>query len=169
MNIFILDKDIKTNVEYYPDKHIVKMGTEMGQMISAIYHIISPEKICEYHYKKASYINHPCTIWMRESLENFLYGVRLGLAILNEYYYRYERKENFIRLKNLLDYSLKNPPKLKMIGLTKFARAIKKDKYPDLLDIKKYPDTIEAYREYFRRDKKHLFKWTKRNKPNWLN
>jgi len=36
LNIFILDKDIQKNVQYYIDKHVVKMILEHVQMLSTV-------------------------------------------------------------------------------------------------------------------------------------
>ena len=73
-----------------------------------------------------------------------------------------ERKFRFgsvYHLSTLVSLDLPTPS-LPNIGLTPFAQAM-----PD--DCKQ-PDSILAYRQYYRRYKSHLHHWTKRAKPTWL-
>lgn len=160
MQIFILDKNIKQNAKYYTDKHIIKIPLEIAQMISTAYHTLNTENLPEFIFKKSSYINHPCNIWVRESLSNFKYACKLGLALYNEYQYRYNKPYKMQRVKKIFEYGLKYPPKIKDSNLTPFAQAIKEDC--------KHKDTVKAYRKYYLKYKTHLFSWKKRKKPNWI-
>ena len=68
MNIFILDENIEAAVQYTCDKHVVKMITESVQMLSsAMWHVG-----LEGPYKQ-THINHPCTVWTRESMQNYMW------------------------------------------------------------------------------------------------
>lgn len=158
MQMFILDYNIEKNTQYYCDKHIVKIPTEIAQMISTVYHLQNMN-IPEYLYKP-THINHPCNKWIRENINNFLYAVKLGKALYNEYQYRYNKPEKHARNKLIFDYTDKVLPSFSLGKLTPFALAIP-DKY-------KTNDVVESYRHYYLREKSHLFKWTKREKPYWI-
>ena len=65
MNIFVLDMSPEISARHMVDKHVVKMPTESMQMLSTnldYFNIQSP-------YKPVM-LNHPCTIWARQSYEN---------------------------------------------------------------------------------------------------
>lgn len=87
--------------------------------------------------------------------------MRLGFALLDEYYYRFGEGKHQ-RAKRILEYFNipKNIPQFERGSLTSFALAIP-DKY-------KNKNTVQSYRAYYLGEKSHLFKWTKREKPGWI-
>lgn len=164
MNLFILDSDPIKSAEYHCDKHVVKMPTETAQMISFVYRDMQywstnvPEfmmGLSKTHYK------HPCSIWIRESLSNFKYACLLGMALYNEYQYRYDKPDKHQRCKNIFEFALNNPPKIADKGLTPFALAMDEQYI-------KHKCAVENYREYYRSGKQHLFTWKKRQKPQFI-
>lgn len=164
MNLFILDIDPKISAQYHVDRHVVKMPTETAQMVSFLYH--DPELWNKYIPSiimglSKSHYNHPCTIWMRESLDNFLYACKLGTELYNEYQYRYAQPEKHQRARKIFEFALQNPPNLPKIGRTPFAQAMDET-------FIQFSCPIENYREYYREGKKHLHKWTKRDIPHFI-
>ena len=162
MNLFILDLNPKISAQYHVDKHIVKMPTETAQMISFIYHSEFweseiPDFIMNF---SRSHYAHPCTIWMRESLSNFIYSCQIGIELYQEYQYRYNQPDKHKRAISIFEFAINNPPNLPNLGLTKFAQAME----PDFIQT---PCPIENYRMYYRIAKKHLHRWTKREKPQF--
>jgi hypothetical protein len=164
MNIFILDENPEVCAKYHTDKHIVKMPTETAQMISFVYHdkeiwdSTVPNFIMGFsktHYK------HPCSIWIRESLSNFLYACRLGIELYNEYQFRYNKPDKHQRAIQIFQFALQNPPKLQDKGLTDFALAMDEQYI-------KHKSAVENYREYYRNGKSHLFSWKNRQKPHFI-
>ncbi len=177
MNIFILDKDIKTSVSYYCDSHVVKMCLETAQLIQTTLWIDSifpkaiPRKLDKeerallmktkadvpnlFPYKP-THENHPCAIWARSSLDNYVYMLELFETLLAEYTYRFGKVHGSSKILED-DYEVFTLPK---VGLTPFAQAM-----PD-----EYKDTcaITAYRNYYINEKSHLLVWTKRDKPYWI-
>lgn len=153
MNIFILDMNHKKNAEYHTDKHIVKMITETAQLLCSVYYFTNHPELSSY---KLTHKNHPCSIWCRESLSNWVWLRDLGLALYDEYKYRYNNKihKSGEVIRNLLI------PNLIDKGLTKFPQAMPLE-YKEL-------DPVKAYRNYYKGDKTHLFKWTKRTVPYWI-
>lgn len=153
MNIFILDQDIKKCAEYHCDKHIVKMVLETAQLLCSTYYYTGQENLSPY---KLAHKHHPCTVWARQSLSNWLWLRDLGLALYEEYQYRYNNKDH--KAGDVI-LSLETP-NLPDIGLTPFPQAMPTEYQRE--------DAIEAYRGYYIGDKAHLLKYTRREFPEWL-
>ena len=146
MNIFFLDKDPVLAAQYLVDKHVVKMITESRQMLDVAHNLAT------------GYKNHPCTIWARTNTANYKWLLEHALAIGAEYIYRYDRihkSELYIREHHM------NIPDLP------FAESIS---FPALAMPEQYhsKDYVESYRNYYRFEKLHLFKWKKRERPLWI-
>lgn len=183
MNLFILDEHPDLNAEYHIDKHIVKMPTEVAQMMTTtvwVDHLIgyvprkldSDELAIISNFKREqpdieertftrflpTHINHPCSIWMRTSLDNYLWAFVYGHALNREWQYRYGHShdhKSFTATQNLPD--LKNLPSL---GLTPFAQAM-----PDAYKVE--GNAVEAYRKYYINDKAPIASWKNQNIPYW--
>jgi hypothetical protein len=165
MNIFILDYDMQKSVRYHTDKHCVKMILEHCQMLcSAISISCQQEKlgIINIPYKK-THINHPCTLWVSKSYDNFAWLVAYTHELHNEYKYRYGREHlSYITLKSskiITPSIIKDGSKLSIINLHPACA---------MPDECKTESVVDSYRNYYRMYKSHLFSWTKRNKPYWL-
>ena len=89
MNIFHLHKDAEVCARYHCDKHVVKMILETGQMLSTAY-----QRHCGEHLRlyKPAYAKHPMTIWVGDSLGNYLWSLDLLGHLLNQYRHRYNNK-----------------------------------------------------------------------------
>ena len=83
MNIFFLDEDPTMSAQYHVDKHVVKMILETAQLLCGVHHATAPDNT--YVPYKLSHKNHPCSIWARTSLSNYLYLCELGLELCKEY------------------------------------------------------------------------------------
>lgn len=150
MNIFVLDIDPRKSAQYHCDKHIVKMTLESAQIMCTI--------LNEMGYNtpyKTTHKNHPCTVWARQSLSNYMWLRQLGIELHKEYQYRYGK----LHKSGILIESLPIP-NIKERGLFPFAQAMP-DKYKD-------KNFVVAYRNYYANDKKDILKYTKRNVPEWL-
>lgn len=162
MNIFALEHTPQEIAISHTDKHIVKMPTEMAQMISFTYyhneHWQSEQSNLLMGFNKA-HDKHPCSLWIRESSANFYLACEIGIELVQEYRYRYD-SEKHQRALDIFIYGLLNPPYFKSDEQTKFALAMP-DEY-------KVDCPVESYRNYYRKDKKHLHTWKKRNIPQWL-
>jgi hypothetical protein len=160
MNIFILDKNITLSAQYHCDKHVVKMITESCQILCTVYLANTNYKSYPDFLYKPTHTKHPCVLWAGANISNFCYLVELAEALYNEYQYRYNRPEKHQRNKNIIDYFKKVLPPLILEKQTPFAQAMP-DKY-------KHDNPVVAYRAYYNGEKHHLFKWTKRNIPIWI-
>lgn len=152
MNMFILDENTDLSVQYHVDKHVVKMITEHTQLLSSAYYFTGEEHLACY---KLSHPKHPCAIWARQNLTNWLWLQQYTIKLYGEYEYRYGgfhiAGEKCLRLQ---------PPNLPAGELTPFAQAMPL----------KYmcPDAVTAYRNYYIGEKMHLLKYTRRPIPYWI-
>ena len=93
VNFFFLDKNPKLNAQFYCDKHVNKIMIEICQLLSNVLHNNTNLKP---PYKKTS--NIPITLapykWANYSKGNYIYLLNLAEALLNEYKYRYNKKEH---------------------------------------------------------------------------
>lgn len=187
MNIFILDYDLNKSIEYHVDKHVVKMPLEAAQMMSTALWVddilgyvpraLTKEETAELNKAKKSIItlaqeqrplspylptmyNHPCTIWVRSSYENYAYTFNYAAGLCDEYTYRYGKVRDLERIVKNFEV----PKKLPNNGLTKFALALS-DKFPPNL---RDPDNpVQTYRYFYMLDKATFATWKFRSKPEW--
>jgi len=147
------------NSQYHCNKYVVKMITEYVQILCSVYYTTSniPDNIY-----KSTHKNHPCCLWARESLSNWIWLKEMTLTLYQEYQYRYAK----IHKSGELAITLPNPI-IKDIGFTKRPQAMP-DKYKDL-------DVILAYRNYYKSEKTHLIfnkdkniGYKNREIPNWI-
>ena len=166
MNLFILSLDFKECAEAMFDKHVSKILLEAVQMLCTAIQIVDPENEINKQIKlyKIAHKNHPVTIWMRTSLENYLWTLNLVDAMHTEWKYRYNHPpekmhKSYIVAKYLREYAPEEG-KFPKIGLTRFALAM-----PDEC---KCEDPIESYRRYYQtKEKQKIASWKKREKPEW--
>jgi len=99
MNIFVTDPSPYLSAQVLPDKHVVKMPLETCQMLSIVcsdkwghgygnIHRINGEP---YKTEKGAFRNHPCTVWANQSLVNTWWLIAHGIALCQEYTYRYTK------------------------------------------------------------------------------
>lgn len=162
MNIFATDINTTTCASYHVDSHIVKMPTELAQMVSFVYYHQDlwdssiPQLLMQF---SKSHDNHPCSLWIRENISNFYWTCELGIKLIEEYRYRYN-SEKHQRCLLIFEWALNNMPELNIQCMTPFALAMPEEFKVDCC--------IESYRNFYRFDKAHLHKWTKRDKPEWI-
>jgi hypothetical protein len=174
MNIFYLDSDVKTCATYHNDKHVVKMILEYAQLLSTAHRMLdgaeyidasSGRRIKRWRLEnesmenmlyKASHINHPSAIWVRQSNNNYNWLMCLFQDLLQEYTYRYGK----IHATDRLVYWLRKPPANIPVGY--FTQPT-----PAMPDEYKVPDSIQSYRNYYVGAKKTMAKWKNRPIPEW--
>jgi len=159
MNIFILDWDVKKCAEYHNDKHVVKMILETAQLLCGVHHMTAHDTVhVPYNVPyKLSHKNHPCSIWARESLTNYLWLCELGLELCYEYTYRYGKRH---KSQDVIEWCVTNKPKINDKGFTKPAKAMP-DEY-------KVDSVVESYRNYYNGEKVSFSKWKNREEPKWF-
>jgi len=164
MNIFALDLNTTKCAEYHCDKHVLKMPTETAQMISFVYYdkklwnTDKPELLMKF---SKNHSLHPCSLWIKDSLLNFMWSCELGIKLVEEYRFRYDSvKHN--RCYDIFKFGLNNPPDFDKWSMTDFALAMPNE-------FKTEKSSILSYRNFYTHDKCHLHNWKKRNVPNWIN
>lgn len=165
MNIFILDNDPEQAAKAHCDKHTIKMILESAQLLSTAINTHSGKQVMPY---KTTHLNHPCSIWVRESRDNALWLVELTTALNAEYKYRYNKSKN----ENHKSYDMLITAKIKTLikslpatPQTPPALAMP-DKYwvMDSLGM----DAVASYRNYYKNGKADLLNYTRREPPEWL-
>lgn len=162
MNIFFLDENPTLSAQYHVDKHVVKMILETAQLLCSVHHV-TDQVTTKYRLStdqvpyKLSHKNHPCAVWARQSLSNYLYLCELGLELGKEYTYRYGKRHKSI---DVIEWCIVNKPSIPDIGFTTPAMAM-----PDEF---KMDSVVESYRNYYMGAKISLASWKNREKPFWF-
>jgi len=158
LNIFALDTNPQKCAEWHCDKHVVKMILESAQMICTTHHL--HPRIKQYYEipYKCTHTFHPCTKWVRESLDNYLWLFELISSLNNEYKKRFNHVQNHKSFDAVKTLPL---PNIKSIGLTPFAQAM-----PD--EFKQTSNPCENYKLYYKLGKKDILKYNHSEMPNWL-
>lgn len=115
---------------------------------------------------RATHKNHPCSIWARESKQNYWWLIQHGYELAREYTRRYGKIHKSFAA---IQWCYNNMDQLEFPRneLTPFAIAISDDskcrKDPAFNSL----TTVGKYRLYYKQDKAHLHAW-KQNKPSWI-
>ena len=158
MNIFYFYDNPIQSAEAQPDKMLVKMPLETAQMLCTAHRELDGDEYADKVglYKKA-YLNHPCSIWTRESYDNYRWLYKHFLALGDEYTFRYGKTHKSVdRLSRAL---AQLPGNIPLNAMTPVPQAMP-DQY-------KNNDPVKAYRDYCINEKTYA-KWEKgRDKPEW--
>ena len=171
MNIFYLSHKVSQCARWHCDRHVVKMILETTQLLYTAKWLLSSipdfsdapyrKGTEERGYRPIKNQKHPCAIWTRQSLDNYVWLCEFGLALCKEYRHRYGASKRH-SCEDHLQWLYEFPPdNLHPTGWTEPLKAM-----PDEYRISK--NSLISYREYYRKGKKHLLTYTKRHRPHWL-
>lgn len=153
MNIFALDNDPTAAARSLCDQHIGKMLLESAQLLCNCH--------AEAPYKRTHY-NHPCSVWARESLHNYLWLRKHALALADEYEHRFG-KVHGSRIVTV--WAAQHV----LVGVPAFQRTPFAQVMPEQY---RQPDAVASYRSYYAAEKMILrgkpVTWTRRQQPDWL-
>ena len=172
MNIFFLDSDPRKAAEAMCNKHVIKMILESAQLLCTAHHLIPIWKDFPDKFYKATHINHPCAIWVRQCSGNYCWLSQHASYLCKEYTYRYDKihasqsiikwcnsniAADVLNFGNILAES-------KVFGYGSDPPQCMPEEY-------KCNDTVQAYRNYYLNHKRHTMemKWTRRSPPEWWN
>jgi hypothetical protein len=156
MNIFFLSFDPKRAAEYHCDKHVVKMILETAQLLYSAHWTVSRSALPQNAYRNTHY-NHPCAVWARASLSNYVWLTQLGLALCAEYTFRYRRTH---KTESHLRWLASHPPSLVDYGITRL---------PQAMPIEyKHPNPVRAYRSYYLGAKSRFLVYSRRSSPAFV-
>jgi hypothetical protein len=181
MNIFILDTDPCLAASQQCDAHVVKMVLESAQMLSTAHRVLDgaptriPSKsgktmmkgwvlpdIREEVLYKAVHVNHPCTQWTMESVENYRWHYNHYAALAIEFSYRFNKRHK--SWSNLWKDVAAAPANIPLKGLTPFRLAM--GAAPECIDES---DPVGSYRAFYQtKQDRFKMRWTKREIPEWF-
>jgi len=192
MNLFYLDENHDTNARYHIDKHVIKMILEAAEMLckahwvqdclgyvpriltkeeyrevlefTAPYKSLPPEERLYPYLGQASHYQHPSTVWVRSSYENYAWTYCYMEALEAERKFRnpngviQHKAVTLMRKVPLLD--------IPDVGFTKFALAMKvmKECHPEYYDEE---NPVQSYRYFYMADKSNFASWKSREQPFW--
>ena len=163
MNIFVLDCQPIAAAQMQCDKHVVKMCAESAQMLASalrrhgIDEALLPLTKAGTPYK-STHPHHPCTRWVGDTGTNFDWLCVHGLALCDEYYFRYRK----------IHACQKPIDEMRRANLShKIVPAGDQTPFPQALpDAFKCDNVVEAYRSYYKT--KHFAMWEMgRPAPEW--
>ena len=176
MNIFYLHENPIQNAKWHIDKHIVKMPIEYAQLLSTAHRLLDGEMYLgktsngrnikrwrlddkrEDILYKASHINHPSAIWVRESIENYYQMFKLYMATLAEFTNRYGKIHGASKPSVFL---MRPPLNIPCVKKTEIPQCM-----PDYCKVKGNP--IKAYRNYYINEKESFATWKNKEIPQWF-
>ena len=139
----MLDENSSKCAKYHYDKHVVKMILEYGQLLStslrltngkpssynAKFLLLEGESLMlDYDNKpyivgkkayNSTHINHPCNLWVRESLDNWIWLKELYEELHKEWKFRYNHPLEHNHASYNLIHNLEIP-NLPSKGITNF-------------------------------------------------
>lgn len=166
------------------DKHVVKMPTESGQMLSTVHRMLdgklemrpskSGKRMVKYWdlfegrddleaeniYYKAVHMGHPCTVWSMQTEDNYRWHWEHFYALCQEYTYRYGKMHGAEKVL----WPLRTPPRNIPKGpLTKMPLAMKSN--PECMK----DDVVESYRLFYQtKQERFSMTWKNRKTPEWF-
>lgn len=165
MNIFVTNKCPAISAMEHCDVHLRKMIVEVAQMLSTAHFVLDSVQVGY----KPTHINHPCSVWIRQTTSNYNWAYAHFVALCGEYSNRFNKHHaTFDKVVEVLS----NPPQNAPQGdLQPFAMAM-----PDEYKKLGVYDQTKAYQAYLRdkfkewgcRAKPIKVEWTHQNKPAWL-
>jgi hypothetical protein len=163
VNIFFLYEDPKKSAQSYHDRQVNIMGTEVAQILYRIHNYLDSNIEYPFKNKKAINIGFGICEWIMESQENYKYVAKLGLELINENKFRYDK--NYHHIEEKMKWLNKNIPKsIPNVKMTKFKLSKNVNSYhiafPKILDACRY-----SYVDYKLLKKRT---WKKRGKPDWI-
>lgn len=182
MNIFYLSDDLQECAEFHIDRHVTKMILESAQLLCmALWadklfgytpRALTPDEYAElkavmraeptnmdertFVPYKAGHHNHPCSIWLRSSVEHFYYLHNLANELQREAWYRGYNTHKSTGVINALPLPQRTPDN----GFV--------PPFPAMPEELKSGDTLVDYRLFYMLDKAAIpATWRHREKPFW--
>lgn len=151
MNIFILSKDLAENVKMHCDAHVRKQILEAAQIACTVHWLTGGKAPYRSTHK-----NHPLVRWACESMTAYKFTVKYGLALCEEFTYRWQGVH---KTQAVLQWLSENPPNIPN-AKTKYKIVV-----PD--DCLVASNEEASYRNHYLKNKRHIAQWTRRPVPEW--
>lgn len=176
MNIFFLDRSPNTAAQFHCDKHVVKMILESAQLLCTAHRVLdgnhyfgltaNRRKIHRWKLDdqreqtlyKASHVNHPSAVWVRDNMDHYRWLYDLMYHLIGEYKHRYDDK--YHKCEAMLAPLLNAPNNIPIVDWQDPPQAMPED-------VKILGDSVAAYRNYYRVHKARFATWKNREVPVW--
>ena len=192
MNIFALSADPVESAKQLLDKHVIKMPTETCQMLhtNILYMQFVKSRGKEPQLKdlkafhkttgselmKPAMLNHPSTIWARQSIANFHWLYQHGIALCEEYTYRYDKVHGSqdriitgMRERYNIDYIFPHSGLTPVtIAMDDLFRLDEKMYYNSNPNATGWDFVIASYRHYYLEGKWRIAEWRNDRRPEWF-
>jgi hypothetical protein len=169
MNIFYRSKCPRKAAESLCDQHVVKMPLETAQILSTAHRYLdgnlvegrtesgrkAKRWVLDNHDDKfylAAHVNHPSTVWARQSKEHYEWLYEHFKALSLEFERRF--KHNHKSWNKLKFFTSKAPQNIESSGFI--------DPPQCMPDEFKDPDTVTAYNKYY---EFKFFDWLQKGRP----
>lgn len=171
MNRFVTNLSPIISAQDQCDKHLRKMITEEGQMLSVVIRTLMPDTYGESETLMRLGLNHdkhPAYLWLLDSYMNFQWAMSHWLAMGTEYRYRFDKTHGTEHRLADVFAEFCEPERYKL-----WAR-VEHTPHPQCFGAwthkTKEDWPVTAYRSYMRDYKQHQMemKWTRRHKPSWF-
>jgi len=164
VNIFRLSDDPVEAARWHVDRHVLAGINELVAMMSTAHRVMDGHDMKLFDERertlyKATHVNHPASVWVREAIENYWYAQELLLALLDEYTHRYGKRHAHW---GHMSFLLCSPPK----NLEAFEGTAPPTCMPE--EYRVPSDPVLSYRNYYRLGKTHLHSWKNRTPPTWI-
>ena len=168
MNIFVTSPSSFKSAYWLDDKRVIKMILESAQMLSSAARSVDPDVEGLY---KTTHINHPCSIWARETQDNFewLYLHAISLCSIYEDFSGKKHKsleiiDKACRALPLFPHKYLMP----FANCTEFKEMQVYEAYQNQMIQKWNNDPLPKYDEKKQKWRKGFVpKWTNRQIPEW--
>lgn len=154
MNIFVTSPDPEFCAKVLDDKRVVKMVLESAQLMSTAMNLAGANG--PY---KTTHVNHPCSIWTRETFSNYAWLLDHFISLCDEYTYRYNKQHKCSQLIKTFEDGLAY---INDGSLTTFVNCT---------TFKQEQDVFKAYQlaleEKWNKDIRTPTWYGEYNKPNW--
>jgi len=171
MNLFLVDYTAKSIARQLVDKHVLAGINEVSQLLCTAHALRNHAPYLAPPYKP-THLNHPTTNWVAKNCNNYMWTVSFGYELAKEYTHRWGKQHKSQAVIHWCDEHIPNLwtwDKQKPLG-TWFdldPPIVTKDWHWQPNDWNA-ADVRYMYRCYYLIQKSHLFKWTKRQRPQWI-
>ncbi len=156
MNIFFLNRDPVQAARDHCDKHVPKMILESAQLLATALW----ENGIQAPYKP-THKNHPSSLWVRESNDNFIWLYTMAITLCSEYRLRFGKTHKTETVLLTLWKLWVNEKPFGNNGLTPFPQVVPQ--------AYKQENPVSAYRELYIKDKSRFATWHRsfHGVPSW--
>lgn len=137
-----------------------KSGDERGSLPELFWiRGINPYRPC--------FVHHPCTVWVGENLNNWMWLHSLATELCTEFTHRYGKVH---ACQKVLEWMARTYPALSESStgeVTPFATAMPQEYAPED-SLRTTERVVESYRDYYVGEKSRMFYWKNRQVPQFV-